>query len=722
MRNRRGFTLVMVLFLGAILLVSGLAIFNLAVNHSSETVGNRNRVAASLSAESALAHLRNVEGSNLLGFDDRGGPLPKDSGPFGLYHQGDQYFFGYPKLDYDGKFMGLSSLIAEESLPEDYDATTLKDRTPDQRWWVHQLGAVRWLPLTMADLAASGGTVPVAVRQVEVVGESGGGRSAVTQTLQLAIDLTDQGTSRRPEVAMGVVGIAKVIPDQQAAFTIKGSTDQQSRIRFEGPVLIDAPKVEKEWVRLEGKMQVSIDEVPTSDRETKPLNPVLFPQATDRGKSFLLNGGEGKVERPGDIQLDTRFSNIEPEDAPGTMQLTQALAEFIGKAGTSLRKEFNPAHNVLNPAGEMIYDAKKGRFDFTKARRGIFYLPKRTLALRGDPFRLFTYKGNGVLVITAQDTCLTLENASLVPISSADSLTIICTVKPGIPGQPRSSATSTPGTDSISTPRDTSQPVSTGVTTTVNTTVNSTANPATTLQVPTTPAAIRVTFSTAIPGTILADKRGVPYVLKNKEVETDVGAPPGLPTTLKRLISSVSFERVSIPSGARAVNLDNRNYVLARVSERGDEAQVLISLGINSGAQRGSLQVESVQDASVVPLVRLQAHVYTNGPFVSEGSVRIVGSLIASSIAINPGGGAPTTQALLYGDPKYGSRYLFDAIYRRIPENVGEWLITFRPRRFSQPPKPVTVTRIDGLLWQRSDFERWRTPPPEVPQEEANGT
>jgi hypothetical protein len=712
----------MVLFLGAILLVSGLAIFNLSVNHSSETVGNRSRIAASLSAESALAHLRNVEGQNLLGFDDHGGPLPKDSGPFGLYRQGDQYLLGYPKLDYDGKFLGLHSLIAEEGLPEDYEATTLKDRTPDQRWWVHQLGAVRWLPLNMADLAISGGVVPVAVRQVEVVGESGGGRSAVTQTLQLAIDLTDQGTSRRPEVAMGAVGVTKVIPDQKAAFTIKGSTDQQSRIRFEGPVLIDVPKVEKEWVRLDGKMQISTDEMPISDSDPRPLNPALLTQATDREKSFLLNGGESKVERPGDIQLDTRFSNVEPEDVPGTMQLTQALAEFIGKAGTSLRKEFNPAHNVLNPAGEKIYDAKKGRFDFSKARRGIFYLPNRTLTLRGEPFRLFTYKGRGVLVITAQDTCLTLENASLVPVSSADSLTIICAIKPGIPGQPRTPATtSTPSTDSISAPRDTSQPVSTGVTTTIDTTVNSTATPQA-QQVLTTPAAIRVTFSTAIPGTILADKRGVPYVLKDKQVETDVGAPPGLPTTLKRLISGVTFDSVSIPSGARAVALDGRNYVLARVSERGDEAQVLISLGVNSGTQRGSLQLEGIQDASVVPLIRLQAHVYANGPFVSEGSVRLVGSLIASSIAINPGGGAPNTQSLLYGDPKYGSRYLFDAIYRRIPENVGEWLITFRPRRFSQPPKPVAVKRIDGLLWQRSDFDRWRSPPPEPTQEAVNGT
>jgi hypothetical protein len=720
----------MVLFLGAILLVSGLAIFNLAVNNSSETVGNRNRVAASLSAESALAHLRNVEGQNLLGYDDHGGPLPKDSGPYGLYRQSDQYFLAYPKLDYDGKFLGLHSLVAEESLPEDYEATTLKDRTPDQRWWVHQLGAVRWLPLNMADLAISGGIVPVAVRQVEVVGESGSGRSAVTQTLQLAIDLTDQATSRRPEVAMAAVGVTRVIPDQQAAFTIKGSTDQPSRIRFEGPVLIDVPKVEKEWVRLDGKMQISSVEAAKSDGDIQPLNPALLTQATDREKSFLLNGGESKVERPGDIQLDTRFSNVEPEDVPGTMQLTQALAEFIGKAGTSLRKEFNPAHNVLNPAGEKIYDAKKGRFDFSKTRRGIFYLPNRTLTLRGEPFRLFTYKGQGVLVITARDTCLTLENASLVPVSNTDSLTIICAVKPGIPGQPRTpGATSTPGTgsisspstDSISAPRDTSQPVSTGVTTTVNTTVNSTATPQA-QQVLTTPAAIRVTFSTAIPGTILADKRGVPYLLKDKQVEIDVGAPPGLPTTLKRLISGVTFDTISIPSGARAVALDGRNYVLARVSERGDEAQVLISLGVNSGTQRGSLQLEGVQDASVVPLIRLQAHVYANGPFVSEGSVRIVGSLIASSIAITPGGGAPNTQSLLYSDPKYGSRYLFDAIYRRIPENIGEWLITFRPRRFSQPPKPVAVQRIDGLLWQRSDFERWRTPPPEPPQEAANGT
>ncbi|AGY59794.1 hypothetical protein [Gloeobacter kilaueensis] len=743
-RNRRGFTLIAVLLLGAILLAIGTTVFSLAINRSRTATGERDRAEAYLSAESALAAIRNRLGSRLLALDDRAEtPLPDDTGPFGLYKQGDQFYLAYPRLSFDGTVLGLSDLMRPEPLPDTFEATALKDRTPSERWWLHQLGAVRWIPLSIAEVAESGGILPVAVRQVEVVGESGGdgtdGRQAIAQTLRLSVNLNDPATTRRPEVALGAVAVTRVDPQKQPPFWLKAVPGTLSRVRVEGPILVDAPRIEGDWVRLEGRADLSAK--PARNPETgkpyaqadgnipaQPLNRGLFAQAANKEDGFLMVGGNRRFAKAGDIDLSASFESLSDEDVPGTLQLSVPFAERIGKAGTVLRKDFNDLNNVVNPRGEKIYDAVKSQFDFNKARRGIFYIEGRSMALKGQPFRVFTYKGRGTLVITGKDNCLSLENASLVPVSAADSLAIVCALKPLPPGSP--SATS-PGS-TASTPTDS----------TASTTTQSTASVPAGLSASTPggaqrggpppagpngapppldnkPAGVRLLFSSAIPVTVLANARGVPFTVANKDVQRDIGAPPNLPTTLNRLISSVNIGDVSIPSGARSVNLDKRNYILAALSDRG-EPEVLISLGANARQQQGTLQRESVRgEVQVVPLLRLQAQVFSNAPFISEGSARIVGSIFAPSITLNPPRYSANTQNLLYGDNKFGLRLLFDAIYRRLEPTVGSELMTFRPRQRFNPFQPVTVARIDGTLWQRFNFDQWRQPPTSTPPQEG---
>ncbi len=723
----------MVLMLGAILLVVATTVFSFSLNNARTTTGERSRTEAYLSADSALAYLRNTLGSQLLGLDDRGEPVPADGGPFGLYRRGEQFYFGYPKLDTQGTVLGMHDLVNPAALPDRFEDTKFKDSTPQQRWWVHQLGAVRWIPLSVAQVAEGDGVVPVAIRQVEVVGESGSegldGRSAVSQTLRLAVDLKGQSVTRRPEVALGVVSVARYNPEQQPSFLLKGSTDQQSRVRIEGPVLVDTPRVAGEWGRLEGKAKVTIavarnPETAASYAEAsgetpaQPLNPALFPYAGNKEQAIIAQGGERRFSRPGEIEFEGNFESFEEEASPGTLQLTVPFAEMIGRAGTVLRKSFNPRHNIKNPRGERIYDAQKALFDFTKARRGIFYVENKSLLLKGEPFKVFTYQGQGTLVITGTDNCLTLENASLVPVSAADSLTIICALQP-----PDPAAASAASAAAASVPTDTSTASSaTDIsTTTTRTATNPNERPQGTArapQPPPKPVGIKVLFSAAIPSMVLANNRGVPFTVPKAVLENDFGAPPNLPTTLKRLFTGVGVEGVNIPSGARAVTLDQRNYVLARLSEQ-ERPEVLVSIGVNSDKQRSSLQLEGISGAQVVPLVRLQAQVFSNAPFTSEGSVRIVGSLIAPSISIAQGRYAPNTQNLLYGDSKFGLRFLFDAQYRRMPLGTGGQLMTFRPRRRPEPFLPAVVARVDGLLWQRSNFEQWRNPPP-VNLSEAN--
>jgi hypothetical protein len=719
----------MVLLLGAILLVMATVVFALSVNNSSATSNERARAEATLSAESALAYLRNGIGSKLLALDERGGRLPDDSGPFGLYRREGRFWLAYSRLSPLGESQGLHSLASGEALPDAFDATALKAGIGESRWWIRQLGPVRWIPLAMGDVVENNGLVPAAVRQVEVVGESGAGRAALTQTLRLAVDLGDRTTARRPEVALAAVPVSRFKTEQRPVFLLRGSADQPSRVRIEGPLLVDAPAVEGEWLRLEGKakMTVEVARDPATGRPygqkydgtpEQPLNQGLFALAGDREQSILMSGGERRAAKPGDIDLDSRYTDVDPQEAPGTLQLTEQLARFIGRAGTVVRKDFNPQNNLLNPAGEKIYDARRGRFDFRKARRGILYFDGRTLKLKGEPYRLFTYQGQGTLVITARNTCLELENVSLVAASAADHLTIVCAARPDPTAltPPAGSGSSTPGTASSSGPV-TSSTVRSTTDTTVNTTVQGGSAPRTQQPVG-PPPGVHLVLSAAIPATILADEQGVPVTVRNSDVEIDAGAPPTLPTTVRRLIGSVNVGETSVPSGARAVTLDRRNYVLARVPERGDEPEVPISIGINRDGQRASVQYETVRRARAVPLVRLDAHVYSNAPFSSEGSVRVVGTVFAPGVIVGQARYAANTQNLLYGDNLLGLRFLFEAIYRRGGDGPGDWLMTFRPRQIPQPPQAVRVARIDSLLWQRLDTDRWRAVPTETSPEE----
>ncbi|BAC88860.1 hypothetical protein [Gloeobacter violaceus] len=748
-RNRRGFTLVLVLLLGAILLVVGTTVFSVSVNNSRATTGERARTEAYLSAESALTHVRSRMGRQLLSMNDRGEAVfAEDTGPFGLYRRDGKFYLGYAKLSFDGTVLGMHDLMSAEPLPDTFEATALKEGTPNQRWWVHQLGAVRWIPLSVAEAVEGGGLLPVAARQVEVVGESGGdgsdGRQAVAQTLRLAVDLNAQAVTRRPEVALGVVSVAKVNPEPLPPFSLKVAQEQPSRIRIEGPVLVDTPKVEGDWARLEGqaKFTVTAPRNPdtgssygesTDGTPARPLNPDLFKFANDKEKTILSQGGDRRFARPGKIDLEADFESFEESESPGTLQLTVPLAELIGQAGTTFRKDFNDANNILNPRGETIYDAKKAEFDFNKARRGIFYLPDRTLLLRGQPFKVFTYKGRGTLVITSSSSCLSLENAGLVPLGASDSLTIVCALKPPDPkaqaaaGAAGTGASTPGGSTTPSTPAGSTLPGAPvppgGASGLGGSTTGRPGQPnAPPAGPPPKPPAIKMSFSSGIPVTVLANARGIPLTVERKDLERDIGAPPNLPTTLRRLISSVTVDGISIPSGARAVTLDRRNYILARLSER-DAPEVLVSIGVNSRGQQGSLQRESVRgEAQVVPLMRLQAQIFSNGPFLSEGSARLVGSLIAPAIAIGPPRYAPNTQNLLYGDNSYGLRVQFDAIYRRTPPTVGAQLMTFRPRQRPEPFVPVPVARVDGALWQRFNFDQWRTPPASTPAETTETT
>lgn len=734
-RSQKGVTLVMVLLMGAVLFVMATTVFSLSVNNSRTTVNNRAQTEAYLSADSALAHLRNTLGSELLTFDDRGEPLPPDSGSFGLYRSDGQFYFGYSQLSDLGQVTGMHSLMNSQPLGTTFEATrvALRDSTAGQRWWIHQLGAVRWIPLSIATVSEGDGVVPVAIRQVEVLGESGAdgsdARSAVAQTLRLAVDLKSQRTTRRPEVALGAVPVAKVTPEQSPVFILKASADQESLVRIEGPVLIDAPKVEGDWARLTGKAKVTLKqaidpltqapygEPSLSDAPAGlPLNPELFALAASKDKAFLLEGGERRFARPGNIELEADFGEFEAEERPGTLQLTVALAEFVGRAGTVLRKDFNPLHNILNPRGEKIYDAKKAEFDFTKTRRGILYFEKRKLLLKGEPsYKTFRYRGQGTLVVTGEENCLTLENSSLVAATSKDSLTILCALKPLPPGTNPNAPSPTTGTP-VGTPTDApaisagESLVSTALKTTIDTTVKGTVTNQTQNQSQSSPpGGVKLLFSAAVPVTVLANRDGVPYTVEDKDLEKDFGAPRNLPTTLKRLISGVSVDDVTIPSGARAVTLDKRNYILARLSDQ-ERTEVLISLGSESERQRGSVQFESVSNAQVVPLMRLQAQVFSNTAFVSEGTARVIGSVIAPSIYLSQARYSGNPQNGFYADAKYGNRFLFDAIYRRPPETLGTWLMTFRPSRRPTVAQ-VQVARVDGLLWQRFSADQLRTPP-----------
>ena len=616
-RNTKGLSLPLVVFISALLLVLVTTLVFSSNQQLQRSIWQRSRVGAGYAAESGLATMHTEAKSILLDVASDGGELPDRTSPLQLGFDGNElYFARFQKAEPlgAGDEITLDDLTTEDLLPTSYEQTPAPWLRQDgaQRWWLYRFGPVQWFPLNLETLLQGEGKMTVAQRTVDVVGEVLGqqnpqAKKLLSQNLEISVNLNEQIIHQRPEASLTLLSKATKAP----ALDIEGSNQPFSAIQVTGPIWIQSAA--DKGVVLKNNVKVLSYKL---DKDKDLFYNQLYRDSLKSDALIFSGPNNGlSVESPASWNVTPEHLAQESLEPYLPEQLTKWLAER-GTQATVFRQE----QNLLSDQKELIYDAKERVFDFSKARYGI--LAVKDLSITADKFSTFRYRGRGTLLVQG---ALVLENLSLLPEGAEDSLSILVS------------------------PTDLNLP------------------------------ALRLrSLSPEAPSTILADKEGRPIMLSPKETNPDPQSPSGI---LRRTRSAVTIDKITLPLDTRLVALsEDLAVVPARLNPSDPERdpEVVVAIG---GVGRGRvtrLEYKAVP-GKVLPLGQIKAQVFTTGTVEILGSFGVQGSLLADNLQIRPAPNAGA-QNLIYG-AEYGDRYLTDFTYAPMPITVGSLLVTMRTNR-----------------------------------------
>jgi hypothetical protein len=618
-RNAKGLSLPLVVFISALLLVLVTTLVFSSNQQLQRTVWQRSRVGAGYAAESGLATIRTEAKSILLDVASDGGALPERTSPLQLGFDRDNLYLGrFQKAEPlgTGDEVTIDDLATEDLLPTSYEQTPPPWLRQDgaQRWWLYRFGPVQWFPLNLETLLPAEGKTTVAQRTVDVVGEVLGqqnpqAKKLLSQNLEISINLKQQVIHQRPEASLTLLSKDAKVP----ALDIVGSNQPFSAIQMAGPIWIQSSA--DKGVVLKSNVRVLSAELDKDKDKTPSLNQLYGDNLKSDALIFSGPNNGLSVESPASWKVTPEHlaqESLEP-------YLPEQLIKWLAERGTQAT-EFRQEQNLLNDQKEPIYDAKERVFDFSKARYGI--LAVKDLAITADKFSTFRYRGRGTLLVQG---ALVLENLSLLPEGAEDSLSILVM------------------------PTDRNIP------------------------------SIRLrSLSPEAPSTILADQAGKPITLSPKETNPDPQSPSGI---LRRTRSAVTLDKITLPLDTRLVAIsEDLAVVPARLnpSDPEREPEVVVAIG---GVGRGRvtrLEYKSVP-GKILPLAQIKAQVFAAGTVEILGSFGVQGSLLADNLQVRPAPNAGT-QNLIYGTD-YGDRYLANFTYAPMPATVGSLLVTVRNNR-----------------------------------------
>jgi hypothetical protein len=620
-RNAKGLSLPLVVFISALLLVLVTTLVFSSSQQLQRTVWQRSRVGAGYAAESGLATIRTEAKSILLDVASDGGDLPERTSPLQLGFDGDNLYLGrFQKAEPlgTGDALTVDDLVTKDLLPTSYEQTPAPWLRQDgtQRWWLYRFGPVQWFPLKVETLLQNEGKTTVAQRTVDVVGEVLGqqnpqAKKLLSQNLEISVNLNQQVIHQRPEASLTLLSKDAKVP----ALDVVGSSQPFSAIQVAGPVWIQSA-ADKGVVLKNNVKVLSAELEKEKDNDKAPSLNQLYKDNLKSDALIFSGPNSGlSIESPASWKVTPETlaqESLEP-------YVPEQLIKWIAERGTQA-SEFRQEQNLLNDEKELIYDAKERVFDFSKARYGI--LAVKDLSITADKFAPFRYRGRGTLLVQG---ALVLENLSLLPERAEDSLSILVM------------------------PTDRNIP------------------------------SIRLrSLSPEAPSTVLADPEGKPVTLSVKETNPDPQSPSGI---LRRTRSAVTLGKITLPLDTRLVAISEDVAVVpARLNPSDPERdpEVVVAIGGVGQGRVTRLEYKSVP-GKILPLGQIKAQVFAAGTVEILGSFGVQGSLLADNLQIRPSPNAGT-QNLIYG-ADYGDRYFSNFTYAPMPATMGSLLVTVRNNR-----------------------------------------